>query len=234
MIIFRKMKSTDKPAIVLKDRKPFASGGNRLCFSHPQNPEHCLKVIRPDRTPVIRKAEKRFPANLRPLSTFDENAVEFAVLNYLHKRYPPQITCHLPRSFGLTETDLGTVHETELIRDADGRISQTLEQYIWKNGINPIIEQAIQTFKKDWATKPPRTRDLIPHNFVVRLDGKNAHLVLIDGFGKKPSIRFLLADQMAKLSLKRRLNDFDYRIQLITKRKAAGNGPMHRINNLKR
>lgn len=234
MIIFRKMTSIDKPAILLKGRKPFASGGNRLCFSHPQNPEHCLKVIRPDRTPAIRRAEKRFPANLRPLSTFDENVVEFAVLNYLHERYPTQITCHLPRSFGLIETDLGKAHATELICDADGLISQTLEQYIWENGINPIVDQAIRTFKKDWATKPPRTRDLIPHNFVVRLDGKSAHLVLIDGFGKKPSIQFFFANRIAKLSLKRRLDDFDYRIQLITKRKAAGNGPMHRINNLKR
>jgi hypothetical protein len=228
------MQSTDKSIVVLKDQEPFASGGNRLCFRNPKNPEHCLKVIRPDRTPMIRRAEKRFPANLRPLSTYDENLAEVAVLNYLHSSRPIQITRHLPRSFGLVQTDLGTAHETTLICDADGLVSQTLEQYIWKNGMNPIVEQAIQVFKKDWTTKPPSTRDLIPHNFVVQLEEKNAHLVLIDGFGKKPLIRFPFADQTSKLRLKHRLHDFDYRIQLITKRKAAGNGPMDRINNLKR
>ena len=228
------MKSIDKSVIVLGDQEPFASGGNRLCFRHPQNPEHCLKIIRSDRTPLIRRAEKRFPANLRPLSTYDENLVEILVLNYLHNNYPIQITRHLPRSFGLVETNLGTAHETELVCDADGRISQTLEQYIWENGMNSTVEKAIQIFKQDWSTKPPSTRDLIPHNFVVRLDEESTHLVLIDGFGKKPHIRFLFSDQLAKLRLKRRLKNFDSRIQLVMKRKAIGKGPMHRINNLKR
>lgn len=228
------MPSTDKPTVVLEGQKPFASGGNRLCFRHPTNPERCLKVIRPDRTPVIRRAEKRFPANLRPLSVFDENRVEVAVLDYLHGNYPAQITKYLPRSFGLTETDLGAAHETELICDASGLISQTLEQYVWVNGLNPVVEQAIQTFKNDWAFEPPRTRDLIPHNFVVRLEDKNAHLMLIDGFGKKPSIEFPFADLLNSLRLKRRFKNFDYRVQLITERKAANNGPMDRINNLKR
>lgn len=224
----------DTPQIILKDTEPFASGGNRLCFRHLENRARCLKVIRPDRTPAIRRAEKRFPANLRPLSTFDENCVEAEVLNYLHDNYPIQITRHLPRSFGLVETDLGIAHETEIICDGDGRISQTLEQYVWENGINSTVEQAIRAFKEDWAVKPPRTRDLIPHNFVVRLDGRTAHLILIDGFGKKPVFRFPLADRSARSRLGRRLKNFDYRVQLITQRKATGNGPMHRINNLKR
>lgn len=228
------MLSTDKPMIKLGNQEPFASGGNRLCFRHPANPGHCLKVIRPDRTPGIRRAEKRFPANLRPLAAYDENLLEVSVLNYLHKSYPTQITRHLPHSFGLVDTDLGTAHETALICDVDGLVSQTLEQYIWENGLNAIAEQAIQTFKNDWAFKPPRTRDLIPHNFVVQLEDENAHLVLIDGFGKKPPIEFPFANLLAASRLKRRLKDFDYRVQLITERKAANNGPMNRINNLRR
>ena len=233
-LLFSKMPYSNKPVIELKEQKPFASGGNRLCFRHPENSEHCLKVIRPDRTPEIRRAEKRFPANLRPLRTFDENLVEFITLNYLHLNYPSQITRYLPRSFGLVETDLGTAHVTELVSDSDGRIAQTLEQYIWRNGMNSTVKQAIRIFKQDWSTKPPRTRDLIPHNFVIKLDVESANLILIDGFGRKPKFRFPLADTLAKSRLKRRLKDFDYRVQLITKHKLAGDGPMHRINNLKR
>jgi len=52
------MPSIDEPMITLKDKEPFTSGGNRLCFRHPANPERCLKVIRSDRTPAIRRAEK--------------------------------------------------------------------------------------------------------------------------------------------------------------------------------
>ena len=102
------MQFTGKPVIVLRDQEPFASGGNRLCFRHPENSKHCLKVIRPDRTPAIRRAEKRFPKNLRPLSTYDENLAEAEILRYLHNNYPIQITQHLPRSFGLVRTDIGT------------------------------------------------------------------------------------------------------------------------------
>ena len=31
--------------INLDNIKPFAKGGNRICFIHPQNPNRCLKVI---------------------------------------------------------------------------------------------------------------------------------------------------------------------------------------------
>ena len=27
--------------------KPFAEGGNRMCFVHPDNPGRCLKVVHP-------------------------------------------------------------------------------------------------------------------------------------------------------------------------------------------
>jgi len=167
------------------------------------------------------------------LSTYDENLVEIGVLNYLHKQYPVQIIRHLPRSFGMMETDLGTANETELICDARGLISQTLEQYIWHNGQDSIVERAIGNFKEDWAIKPPQTRDLIPHNFVVRLEGESANLILVDGFGKKPLIRLPFTDRRDASRLKRRLENFDCRVQLITERKHANKGPMDRINNLK-
>ena len=49
-LLFSKMPYSNKPAIKLKGQKSFASGGNRLCFRHPESPERCLKVIRPDRS----------------------------------------------------------------------------------------------------------------------------------------------------------------------------------------
>ena len=33
--------------INLDEVTPFAEGGNRMCFVHPDNPNRCLKVIHP-------------------------------------------------------------------------------------------------------------------------------------------------------------------------------------------
>ncbi len=228
------MPSIDNTHIALQEQTAFGSGGNRLCYRHPSHPERCLKVARPDRTPEIRRAQKGFPANLRPLSTYDENLVEQQTLQYLHDNYPKQITAHLPKSYGIVETDLGSAHETDLICDANGLISQTLEQYVWDNGLNEIAEQAIDEFKANWSIQPPNTRDLIPHNFVIQIKNGNGHLILIDGYGRKPRLNLPFNTSMPSGRLKRRMQNFDKRTQLILERKASDTGPMDRINNLKR
>ena len=57
--------------LVLTDHNPFAQGGNRLCFVHPEDSLRCIKVRRPDFTLEDRRREKGFPKNLKPLSSFE-------------------------------------------------------------------------------------------------------------------------------------------------------------------
>jgi len=228
------MPSSASQLIALRNKEPFSSGGNRLCFRHPDHSDRCLKVIRPDRTPAIRRAEKGFPANLRSLNTFDENLVEESVLRDLHDRYPPEITKHLPRSYGLVATDRGQAHETDLICDEDGLISQTLEQYVWHNGLDTTAQSAIREFKQNWSACPPHTRDLIPHNFVIRLSHAQAQLYLIDGYGRKARFQGFQKRAMPAARLRRRLENFDKRIATVLERKANNNGPTQRLENLRR
>lgn len=209
---------------------PFSSGGNRICYRHPEHADRCLKVLRPDRTPTIRRSKKRFPSNLRPLSFFDENQNELEVLQHLHANYPKAIRKHLPESFGMVETDLGLAHETSLIVDDDGRISQTLEQYIWEFGLNEAAMQSIAAFKTDWSSSAPNTRDLIPHNMVLQDSGGSHHIILIDGLGRKP--RFNRPGKASKNRYLRRMNDLDARIQRLLHRKANNTGPTERLQNL--
>lgn len=216
--------------IHLNDQRPFASGGNRICYRHPQQKDRCLKILRPDRTPEIRRRKKRFPSNLRPLSCFDENLTELEALQHLHTHYPENIRQYLPNSYGITQTDLGPAHETSLIIDDNGKISQTLEQYIWEFGTNDIAVSAIEAFKENWRTQPPNTRDLIPHNMVIQQLGANHIIILIDGLGRKP--RFGRKGQASTKLCKRRFNDLDIRIQRLLQRKINNSCPTHRINNL--
>ena len=213
---------------------PFGSGGNRICYRHPLHADRCIKVLRPDRSPVLRRKDKTFPSNLRPLKYFDENLVELEVLTYLNQNYPEAIRRHIPLSFGMVQTDLGPAHMTSLVTDQDGLVSQTLEQYIWNHGLDRTATQSIENFKQDWSTQPPQTRDLIPHNIVIQNLGNEMRLILIDGLGRKPCVPWCWPTFTKRKRYQHRMKDLEQRIQLILQRKATDTGPTERLNNLKR
>ncbi|MEZ5507981.1 MAG: YrbL family protein [Gammaproteobacteria bacterium] len=62
--------------VILSTEAPFARGGNRLCFVHPDFPDRVIKVRRPDFSLEDRRRKKGFPKNLRPCTSFDDNAEE--------------------------------------------------------------------------------------------------------------------------------------------------------------
>jgi hypothetical protein len=211
---------------------PFSKGGNRLCFVHPKASDRCLKVLTNESKPEVKRRKKKFPANLRPLSYFDENEQEYHSLKHLFLNYPERITRHLPRSYGITHTDLGKAHEATLIRDENGLISQTLEQYLWNHGRDQIANDAIQLFFKDWLAGAPTTRDLLPHNLVIQIQQHTANLVLIDGYGRKA--RIPIPASLVKRKNREQIERLKIRIQTIFDRKSAGDMPKPRILQLNR
>ena len=52
--------------------KPFAEGGNRMCFVHPDNPGRCLKVVHPGLPSKI-KNSKSWYKRFRSIESFDDN-----------------------------------------------------------------------------------------------------------------------------------------------------------------
>ena len=54
---------------------PFAEGGNRKCFIHPDNSDRCLKVIHPGLLQKIRN-NKPWYKRFRSLESFDDNLRE--------------------------------------------------------------------------------------------------------------------------------------------------------------
>ncbi len=223
--------------IYLQNLQPFASGGNRLCFIHPNDSNRCIKVFRPDRTPKLRRKEKGLLGQLRPLSKFDENFTEAQMLDYLQVNYPEEIRKHIPQTYGIEQTDCGPGHTSTVFRDSDGLISLTLEQYIYKNGLDEPIQNAINQFLKDWAVMTPPTRDLIPHNIVAQNTSAKISLFLIDGLGRRPRLPpfppFPLSI-LKKSLMHRRQTGFNQRIDKILKRKVSLDLPNQRLENLKR
>jgi hypothetical protein len=211
---------------------PFSKGGNRLCFVHPEATSTCLKVDQADRTPALKRLRKGFIGRLRSLQHYDENLQEYRALQTLHRQYPGSLTRHLPRTFGLVETDQGPAHSMELIRDDDGLISETLERYLWANGMDELLEEALREFRRDWLQASPPSRDLLPHNLLLQKQGGKGIVVLVDGYGRPGGWR--LPYVLRRRRVLDKLRKLDQRIATVLQRKIAGEQPKERIGHLRR
>lgn len=227
------MATTDEDPILLASREPFSQGGNRFCFVSPHDPSVCLKVDQPQRSPERRRRRKAGISRIRPLYYFDENAREAEALAKLHRHAPGGRHPNLPRTFGLVQTDLGPAHATELIRDSDGRISATLEMHLLRFGIDPPVSEAVNHFKTNWLITAPFTRELLPHNFVVKLGPGDNRLVLIDGYGRKHGFPQAPIVWRRKRAVAR-LKNLDRRIRDFLSRMEIGSNLPDRLKNLDR
>ena len=171
--------------IQLAAEKPFAQGGNRLCFVHPGDDALCIKVRRPDFTLADRRRKKGFPKNLKPLSSFDDNREEARVMTSLQKRYGELVFRHVSRCYGFVDTDMGRGLVSELVRDGNGAISQTLKKVIWDAGFTEECRRAVEVLVQFWKNNLVPSRHLLLHNIVVQRDNQGViqRLVVIDGLG---------------------------------------------------
>ncbi|WP_269526181.1 YrbL family protein [Coraliomargarita parva] len=218
--------------IQLSNTDYFSKGGNRLCYVSPETPNICLKVHQEHRTPELRRRRKSWWGRLKPLARYDENLQEYVSLGYLHSHLPHAARQHLPETYGLVSTDLGQAHATELIRDQDGKISQTIEQYIWENGMDSKIREALARFREAWLAGGAPTRDLLPHNLLLQLGQASNRIVLIDGYGRPEAWR--PGPKFSPKHAAKRLKGLQRRIELVLERKASQEGPKGRLSNLNR
>lgn len=214
--------------IRISSEQAFAQGGNRLCFIHPQNPDQCIKVRRPDFTLEDLRRKKGFPKTLLPIRFFDDNREEFEVINSLYGRHGDRAFDLISRCYGFEDTDLGPGLVLELVRDMDGRISQTLKAQIWLNGYSPDCKIAVQNFCDQWRFLQIPSRDLLLHNLLVQKDrhGEIHRIVAIDGLGSPNIISFnLLPPKQRAAKVERKLDNFQQRIEHLLAKKRQGEKP---------
>ena len=171
--------------INLNEEASFAEGGNRKCYISPQDPDRCLKVLHKGlqedlkkRVPWYKKfkSDNYFDDNLREERAYSQKALKDS--NDL------SVWDHLARWYGMVETNLGPASETELIRN-NSEIAETLESYLFREGLTIEITQAIQTFE-NWLRKHlVLTKNIIPHNIVLSKKNDIFILKIIDGLGCK-------------------------------------------------
>lgn len=213
--------------IQLQEIEPFARGGNRLCFVHPEDSSLCIKVRRPDFTLEDRRRKKGFPKNLRPLSSFDDNLEEFREMEKLSRYCGERAFRHISRCHGFIDTDLGKGLISELVRNFDGRIAITLKQYLWENGLTDQVMSVIEDFIVSWIAELIPSRDLLLHNIVVQLAGNGAvRLVVIDGLGAAGIIPFQLMPRWYRTRrVVKKIDNFRQRIEDILQQRGSSAFP---------
>ena len=170
--------------IDLSGSTPFAEGGNRKCFIHPAQSDRCLKVVHPGLLEEIIK-NKPWYKKFRSKDSFDDNLREQEA--YKQKALMvdnPEIWKHLAQWYGMVETNIGIASETELIKN-NGQIAETLENYLFSNGLTNEIKIAINEFHQWLRDNLILTKNLIPHNLVIKSEKDEMIIKIIDGLGSQ-------------------------------------------------
>jgi len=188
----------------LADREPFAIGGRRACYVHPHDQDRCIKVILEHMRPAQLRRSHAWWKRLHHEGYYDENIQDLKIYRYLSLRHGAAIHQHLPRVFGLVETDLGVGLDVELIRDADGRISLSGKGYIIEQGLTGAFREPMQALEAFLLRYRIQFRDPFPHNLSVQI-GKDdtLRLFIVDGLARKSRIPF---DRLPRVFAERRIH----------------------------
>ena len=199
--------------LTLGHNTPFAVGGTRLCFVHPDDSSKCVKVLRPDRTPQARRKSTKGVKKLRPVKHWDDQQKELTAYRHLLKRDTQALWQHIPEFFGRVETDLGLGIVTKIFRNFDGKFPRNLEQEI-PHWVDTSLEAGIADFKRWLRRELVVTRDLLPHNIiVVRDSAEHCRLVIVDGLGNSEWIPVSTwFRSFARRKIERKITKFEQRV----------------------
>ena len=199
--------------INLEGVRPFAEGGNRVCYIHPDNKNLCLKISKQE---VIKKIRSTAPwyKKLRPEKSFDDNfREERAYQQRAVKENPQKIWRHLARWHEFVETSKGLASCTELITNND-KVALNLEEYLFSKGRTSEINIALKEFEMFLKETKLLTKNIIPHNLAVKENDSGLSLKIIDGLGCMSFIPLPeISDAFAKRYIKRRIELMYSRIE---------------------
>ena len=99
----------------------------------------------------------------------------------------PKVWDHLAKWYGMCETDVGKASETELITN-DNQIAETLENYLFTHGLTEEIEESINEFQIWLRDNLILTKNIIPHNLVLKKQSGKIIIKIIDGLGPQAFI----------------------------------------------
>ena len=199
--------------INLEGVRPFAEGGNRVCYIHPDNKSLCLKISKLEAVKKMRsnapwykklRSERSFDDNLREESAYQQRAI---------KENPQKIWRHLAKWYEFVETSKGLASCTELITNND-KVALNLEEYLFSKGRTSEINKALKEFEIFLKETKLLTKNIIPHNLAVKENDSKLTLKIIDGLGCMSFIPLPeISNTFAERYIKRRIELMYSRIE---------------------
>jgi hypothetical protein len=171
------------------------SGGSRLCFPLPNDPDKCIKICRPVQMlskRTWRRIIRSWLAN--KISALNTNWHEYRFWQKHIQQAPiPGLRKFFPRCYGIIQTSAGSGIVLECIRDANGAISPSLETWLPKaarTDRHAILTQ-LNTLTKLFIDYKLPCYDWGPNNFLVQQTTDGLQLKLIDCEGDLGNREFI-------------------------------------------
>jgi len=190
--------SQQESPVVLSDANPVAVGGHRLCYLHPDHDGRCIKVMK--------KTSVRTGPD-------DENELEHKAYLALEKTADDIVWQHIPRCYGMVETDLGRGIVIDYLCEPDGSPALTVKARIAK-GIDRSFQDALDEFKKFLTLGKVRLGDMHIENLLVCniANTGRERFYIADGLSNRhliwhPIFRFLHPHK-----IRRKIKRLEYRI----------------------
>lgn len=152
--------------LILQSSQLIARGWHRECYEHPQDAKRCVKVVVNGNDAETRR--------------------EQAYYRFLEKRLKNWHS--VPRFHGNVATNLGDGAVFDLVRDADGKVSRTLADYLDHEADfrhhAPALLSAMESLLTYQLENNVLTMSLKPYNLLFQLeaDGKGS-MQIIDNLG---------------------------------------------------
>ena len=180
-------------SVQLSEADLIGQGYHRYCYHHPGNPDLCIKI---------------------PMTPDDEEHLrEQAYYRRLLKR---KVSFEMVAKFhGNVETNYGAGAVFDLIRDVDGRISRTLDDYLSSEAETLSnyegLARALPALKQYLFKEVIITRNLNVTNVLYkRRDDANGTLVIIDNIGNYDFIPICnYVDFLASRKIRRKWRRFE-------------------------
>lgn len=161
--------------LILNEDLFLGEGTHRICYLHPQNPDLCVKILRrPDDKSDLRQMLR-----------------ESGYCEKLYSRIPD--IDFITRYFGKAQTNFGEGYLFELVKDFDGKISESLASFFYNEPLFEknfdLIISALRVLRKKLHDNAIVLKNLHSVNLLLkRTSAQSAHFVIIDDIGTPVSI----------------------------------------------